>query len=300
MKKTLHQWYARHRAKPFVRFLDQFLYRAVHHEVSTTGGQLAYFLILSIFPFLIALLNVLNFTPLASRDFIDSWLPYLPDAAQGIFLSFLGELNTASSASLLSLSLLGGLWSASSGIRQLIRAINKAFSGKETRSFLKLSLLAFTFTVALIIMIILLLFTQIFGARILDLVAQYLHPTEHFMNLASNLSKIIPLVYMFLTFCALYRFSPSIAPRALPRKSVLPGAIFATLGIVLATMGFTFYVTNFGKYTITYGSLAGVILLFLWLYLMAIIIVLGGEVNATLYSFKEESEGLFFEDLLGH
>ena len=69
-------------------------------------------------------------------------------------------------------------------------------------------------------------------------------------------------------------------------KSVLPGSIFATLGLIVASSGFNFYVSNFGKYSITYGSLGGIIVFLIWLYLLSTIILVGAEINSTLYSMR--------------
>jgi membrane protein len=62
--------------------------------------------------------------------------------------------------------------------------------------------------------------------------------------------------------------------------TVLPGALFATIGWIVVSLGFSFYVNNFGNYSATYGSIGGVIVLMIWLYLSAMIILIGGEVNA--------------------
>ena len=69
-------------------------------------------------------------------------------------------------------------------------------------------------------------------------------------------------------------------------KSVLPGSIFATLGLIIASSGFNFYVSSFGKYSITYGSLGGIIVFLIWIYLLSTITLVGAEINSTLYSMR--------------
>ena len=299
----LQKLYCTHKDKKGIIFIDNLIHRIVDHQIMPKGGQLAYFIILSIFPFIIALLNILHFTPLSNREFIDNVVQYLPQATQGIVLSFMSEISVSSSAKLLSLSLLGGLWSASSGIRQTIKALNSAFQSRETRSFFSLSLLALIFTVALIVLIILVLLTQVFGSKILYMLEHTFHLHEELLDLLRNLSTYIPLAYTIFTFAALYRFSPNISKKNLKWKFTLPGAIFATFGIIISSKLFTFYVNNFGKYSVTYGSLTGVILLFLWLYLMSIVILLGGEINGVIYQMSggdgsDLEKESFFEELL--
>lgn len=300
MKEKLKTFYETHKDNKILAFIDTFLYRIIRHNVFPTGGQLAYFLVLSIFPFLIALLNVVNFTPLVQTDVIEGLMEYLPEATRPIITSFLGEISMASSLKLLIISVLGGLWSASSGIRQLIRAINSAFHSRETRSYFKLTGMALVFTLALIILILLLLLTQIFGGIIVELLDKYLKLDPIILKALKNFNLYIPVIYMVLTFMLLYRFSPNIHEHKMKPMHVLPGAVFSTGGIIISSKIFTFYVDNFGKFSVTYGSLTGIILLFLWLYLMSIIIVLGGEITAIVYEKDhplKDHRRSFFEEL---
>lgn len=272
-----------------VAFLDHLIYKINKDKIFPRGGMLSYFIILSIFPFAIALLNLLNLTPLADLSFIYLFIEQLPKEAQTVLVGFIREINTTSSAGLFSVSIIGGLWSASAGIRHLMRSLNNAYEFKETRNFITLRIVALIFTVALILMIILLLLTQIFSQRILSLIARYIHLNSEVLLLIHNLSFAIPLLYMVLIFSALYKFSPNQAMRKnFTFKSVVPGAVFSTLGIIAMTGLFTAYVNNFAKYSITYGSIAGIIITLVWLYLLSIIILIGGEINATIFYMEEK------------
>ena len=108
-----------------------------------------------------------------------------------------------------------------------------------------------------------------------------------FDKIWSIAKNAIPLAYMLITFVLLYKFSPSKSrENMITIKSVLPGSIFATLGLIIASSGFNFYVSNFGKYSITYGSLGGIIVFLIWLYLLSTITLVGAEINSTLYSMR--------------
>src|SRR5699024_5083359 len=108
-----------------------------------------------------------------------------------------------------------------------------------------------------------------------------------FKTLWSWIRIVIPLLYMILIFALLYKFSPAKNKlNEISLTSTLPGATFATLGWMVISIFFSYYVNNFGRFAITYGSLVGIILLLIWLYISSIIIVLGGEINATLKYFR--------------
>lgn len=97
---------------------------------------------------------------------------------------------------------------------------------------------------------------------------------------------------MIFMFALIYRFSlPRNAKLDLSLREALPGAVFTTLGWILSSNIFSYYVNNFGNYSNTYGSLVGVILLIIWLYLTSLLIILGGELNGSYKYLKDD--GLF-------
>lgn len=137
-------------------------------------------------------------------------------------------------------------------------------------------------------MFFMLILTQIFGEIIYVNVMKYLGIGSNYFDKIWRIAKnAIPLIYMLVTFMLLYKFSPSNSKENMVTfKGVLPGAIFSTLGLIIVSIVFGFYVSNFGKYSITYGSLGGIIVFLIWIYLLSIIILIGAEINATLYSMK--------------
>jgi len=84
---------------------------------------------------------------------------------------------------------------------------------------------------------------------------------------------------MITIFALIYHYIPS---RRLKWREVIPGAIFSTLGWIVVSFGFAFYVNNFGDYSKVYGSIGAVIILLTWLYLTSVIIIIGGEINASI------------------
>ena len=269
-------------------FFDKLIYRVLDHDTLSYGGSLTYFLILSIFPFLISLINAINFSGILDPEYLYGLLDVLPGEIQEIIRNFLNELHMSSSGSFLTISFVAGLFTASTAVFKLMKIINQSYGFVESRGFLAQRLMALFFTLALILMIFLLVLTQIFGQIIYVKVMSYLGiENSSFDKIWSIAKNAIPLAYMLVTFVLLYKFSPSKSrENMITIKSVLPGSIFATLGLIIASSGFNFYVSSFGKYSITYGSLGGIIVFLIWLYLLSTITLVGAEINSTLYSMR--------------
>ena len=260
----------------------------MNHDTLSYGGSLTYFLILSIFPFLISLINAINFSGILDPEYLYGLLDVLPGEIQEIIRNFLNELHMSSSGSFLTISFVAGLFTASTAVFKLMKIINQSYGFVESRGFLAQRLMALFFTLALILMIFLLVLTQIFGQIIYVNIMSYLGiKNASFDKIWSIAKNAIPLAYMLITFVLLYKFSPSKSrENMITIKSVLPGSIFATLGLIIASSGFNFYVSSFGKYSITYGSLGGIIVFLIWLYLLSTITLVGAEINSTLYSMR--------------
>ncbi|CDZ75524.1 Virulence factor BrkB [Peptoniphilus sp. ING2-D1G] len=285
--KSIKNFLYKNRNKNWVVFFDKLLYRFNEHKVADTGASLVYFTILSIFPFLIALLNAINFTNVLQSEQLIEFLNYLPEDIAKIVYSFINEINTASSSGLFSISIILGLYTASNVVHKLIENISSAYGFKDRRSFFKVRGIALLFTLAMIIMILLMFLTQIFGELIIKTVSKYLPIQEHTKSIITLLGLIIPILYMVATFISLYRIAPSSEVKAIINyKSVIPGSVFATLACLFSSKLFGYYVINFGNYSVTYGSLGGIIVMLVWMWIMSIVILLGAHINSVLFSMK--------------
>ncbi|MDX9916506.1 MAG: YihY/virulence factor BrkB family protein [Gudongella sp.] len=273
--------------KTAVIFLDKLAYRFSSHNVVWAGASLTYYLILSLFPFIIVLLNILSYTSFIREGVLFDMIQYLPVDIQLIIEGFVDDLLRSSSEGLLSIAALAGLWTASSGVMAIIKAINLAYDYAENRNFLKLRGLSVLFTLALLVMISLVLISLVLGPLLGKMLFDNLGYAETFSKLWGYLRYIIPIAFMVLIFALMYKFSPNIGKSLkIPLKFVLPGAIFTTFFWIVLSLLFSFYVTNFGKYALTYGSLGGVIVLLIWLYYSSIVLVVGGEINAALEDMR--------------
>ncbi len=268
-------------------FIKDLLYRMKEDSVTAMGAQLAYYLILSIFPFIIFFLNLLSYTPIARDDVLQNLIVILPSDTQRLITELLSETINKSSDTLLSLGAITGIWAASRGIMSLIKSLNKAYGVEEKRSYIELRGVAILFTLALLVLLLIVLATLVFGEIIGNMIFDYIGLTEKFIIIWKYLRIIISVGFMILTFTLLYKFSPSIRNNKIKFKHTLPGAIFTSIGWIIISGLFSFYVNNFGNYGKTYGSLGGIIILLVWLYISSIIVITGGEINATIKSLGE-------------
>ena len=273
--------------KLWSRFFEELWCRIKEDEVTAVGAQLTYYLILSIFPFLIFFLNLLSYTSIAQENVLDNLLIVLPIETQTLLKNIVREIVYTSSDTLLSLGIILSIWTGSLGITAIIRAINKAYDVKKKRPYWRLKGLAIIFTIILALLLIIVLSMLVFGEIIANRLFSIFGATNILNHIWDLLRIIIPFTFMIVIFALLYKLSPTPEEGLnIKLSQTLPGAIFTTTGWLLASMVFSYYVNNFGKYSKTYGSLGGIIILLIWLYITSIMIILGGEINGAYASIK--------------
>lgn len=256
------------------------IWRVRNNEITERGAQLSYFLILSIFPFLLFLLTLLEYTPLTQEHTLQQISLILPQTAFAVVEQVAREVSRANHVTFLSLAFLGTVWSASRGTLALIRSINKAYDTSESRSFSRVNLIGIFFVFVLAVMIIFSLALLVFGKVIGQMAFEWLGLEFFFVSLWPYIRYFIPVLFLFSTFCFLYLYSPNVSVRY---KTVFPGAVFSTLSWIAGSQAFAYYVNNFSNYSRVYGSIGGIIVFLVWLYISSVIILLGGEINAALH-----------------
>jgi len=243
------------------------------------AGGVAFFGFLSIFPALIALISLYGLV--ASPDTVarqvENLSAQLPDEAASLIETQL-EAIVANSSSALSISLvvsiLAALWSASGGVGNVITAVNIAYDEAEARGFVKLKLTSLALTLGAIVFVLvafglLAVVPAVIEALGLGVVGTVLAQVARWLLLLAAFAGGLAVVY---------RVAPD---RDAPRLSwVSLGSVVVTVVWALVSVGFALYVNNFGSYDKTYGAIAGVIVLMLWLYLTCYLVLLGAEINS--------------------
>ncbi len=265
------------------RFLKQMYVRFQDDNVSALSAQLAFYLLLSLFPFLLFLLNLFSFISVSYGQFVGNIAEFFPEEVGVFFRGVVEEMLGAKSPGLLSIGALVTLWSASRGVSAISFGLNKAYDKTENRSFWKVGAIMLLFTVGVAVMVLAALLFLIFGEVIARDIFSCMDGTEAFTKLWRIFRYIVPILIMLLLFLLLYKWAPNARLRI---REVLPGALVSSFGWAATSFVFSYYVTNFASYTRIYGSIGGIIILLLWLYISSMTIMMGGELNATLYYFK--------------
>jgi membrane protein len=248
-------------------------------NVGILAGGIAYAAFLALFPALIAGISLFGLVadPATIAQQAEGVLAALPETAQPLLRDQIVALTQTPSGALsfsLVVSILLALWSASAGTSSLMTGINIAYDEQESRNFFKLRGTALLLTLGAIIFVLITL-------ALVAVVPAALNALQlgTFINVIVQIVRwALLVVLVVIALAVVYRMAPD---RDAPQfKWTSIGALVAAALWVLASVGFSLYVNNFGSYNKTYGALAGVVVLLLWLYLTGYIILLGAEINA--------------------
>jgi membrane protein len=237
----------------------------------------AFYGFLALFPSLIALVLIYGLVadPAQIANDIGQLSGALPEDARKIItdqLQFVSTRQTGAGIGLV-IALLLALWSASGGMGNLMTAISTAYDEEQKRSFIKKRLLALGLTIgAIVFMIIMLALVAVFPA-----LANLIDNTV--VRVLLTIARwVLVAVVVAAALAVLYRVAPD---RDAPKmRWVSTGAIVATVLWLLASAGFSLYVSQFGGYAKTYGAIAGIVVVLMWLWITAYAILLGAEINA--------------------
>lgn len=261
----------------------QFYERMEKTDVFGLAAQLAYFLLLSLFPFLLFLLTLVGYLPIEWNMVVALMDQLVPDQMMDIINQNIYRLLNRQEGGLLSLSIIGTLWAASNGINALTRAFNRAYDVQENRSFLVARLISVILTIAMVFVLLMALLLPVYGRMIGEYIFTFFGLSEELMKTWNTFRWVISSVIIFIVLLALYVLSPN---KRIYLKNAVWGALFSTVLWQLASWLFSYYVNTLGNYDATYGSLAAVIVMMIWFYISGIIIITGGVLNAYIRELK--------------
>lgn len=267
------------------KWKDVFLgtYRRINRDrILATAAGVVFYGLLAIFPAITAFVSSYGLfadTSTISKN-LNSLAMLLPEGSFVIVQDEVGRVVEKQSSSLgltFAFGLLLAIWSANSGTKAIIDALNVADEEEEERGFFRLNLVSLAFTVAGLIAVLF----MVGAVVVVPLVLGYLGPDALVELLVQAGRWPVLALVLLVALMVLYRYGPSRRPPGWRRLSV--GALVALVLWLIGSSLLSWYLSNFGSYTATYGSLGAAIGLMMWMWMSAIIILVGAELNSEIW-----------------
>jgi membrane protein len=249
------------------------------------AAVLSYFFLLAVFPavlFVLSLLPSLHI-PHLQQAILDLIHQVLPQQSANLFEVTVRYVASEGTKTLLTFGLIFTLWSASTGMYAIMEQLNTVYHVKDRRPFWKARGTAIILMLVFFLLAIGSLSMAVFGGVIQSAMASVVGWSQPLRIFFAALRWIILAIALLLALAIVYRFGPDVNFRF---RFISPGNITAAILIALGSVGFRFYVSKFGNYSATYGNLAAMIILMLWMYLASIALLIGCEINAILNARK--------------
>lgn len=242
-------------------------------KVSDVAGSLTFFGVLALFPFLLFLVSLASviIDPAQAQVLINELSKVAPQEVVSILGDRLKALASSNSVGLLTVGGIGAIWAASGGIVALMGALNTAYGVEEKRPFWKVRGVALLSTLVAALFSII---SAVVAVATPPLAAKLGGP---FPTLVTWLRLPVAGLLMMFLWALLYYALPDVKQRF---KFITPGSVVGVIIWLLASWGFSTYVANFGSYDVNYGAIGGVIVMLMWMWISAQVILLGAEINA--------------------
>ncbi len=271
-----------------VRFVLEMAELYFHKNVPRSAAELAYFLILSFFPALICLNAIIGTLDLNVASLLEEASIMIPEAALAVLTEYVRYISENQSTTMLVGGIVMTLFSASAAIRALMNIMDDIY-GKKAYTGLWQVVASVVFSVLFLVTIYLSLVVVLTGNWFFHLLEQFIHRFPRLAHITLPwewqwMRFVILFALVMLFMMLVYRAT---APRGKPRPPVLTGAFLASVALVGASVLFSYFIGLSSRYSLVYGSLASVVILLVWLYLIGNIIILGNCFNAVWYRHKK-------------
>ena len=263
-----------------LRWVKGFLKKNTEDHLGAYASQAAYFIVLSAFPFCIFLLTLLRYSPLTYEDLLNILQMLSPKMANDVIRTVMKEVYEQSTIAITSFTIIFVLWSAGRGILSITRGINEIYHIHETRNYFYIRFISAVYTLWLAVALIVTLGLLVFGNIIYRKVIQLLPVLHDFAAFVISIRMLIIFCLLTMFFIFVYRVLPN---KKTPLLYVLPGAISCSIGWMITSSIFAIYFNTSHSFAYMYGSLAGIMMIMLWLYTCMYQLFLGAELNNLLH-----------------
>ncbi len=263
-----------------------------NHNVGKNAAALAYYLLFALFPILIFTSNLLGIMNLNVHPVTQSLWKFLPTDVASIVETYLDYVSHTSSHTLLWFSLVFSIWFPMRAAQGLMNDVRRAYELDRPTNTISYTVRQLLYTLVLLAVIALTLLLSVLGENVLAYISNILPKnalrlSDYLLTIWQYLRFGLIAVLMLTAIGTLYGMA---LEKRQPIKKLMPGIVLTLLVWMIVSIGFSFYVENFANYSVIYGTLGAVIVLLIWLYLTAVILILGAELNAALATVQLEKE----------
>ena len=280
MKKLWKQLNDRPLLKAFLHY-----YQASDSEL--TSVAVAYYWLISIFPLLMIVVNILPYFQIPISNFLLTIKEFLPDTIYEVVAKIVREVLTQPSTGLLSFAILSAIWTFSKSMNFLQKAFNKAYGIAKNRGIISHQLMSLLVSFGLQILFALALFLSMFGHMLLDLLKNYWKSESSLFAYLQDFTGPLIYVFLFAILIMLYYFLPNVKVGRI--RYVLPGSLFVLLTLISLLTIFSAYFNNYVNYLVDvrfFSSIIVVVMMF-WFIIIAKILIVGAVINASVQSLKD-------------
>ena len=246
-----------------------------YDHVGAYAAQSAYFLVLSIIPFLLLLLTIVRYTVFTKLDILEMIIPIFPNTIDPLIRMIVNQVYAGSSA-VIPITAVVALWSAGRGVVAMASGLNCIYDCVETRNYIFVRVRAMVYTLLMIAIIMFVLVSLVFGNSLAAFIVRHFPFMKKVVERLIGIRVVTSLGSLFVFSMLVYHFLPNQKRRI---KYQIAGSIFTSVGWLLVSFVFSIYLDVFRGFSSMYGSMTTIILLMLWFYFIMYVMLLGGVVN---------------------
>lgn len=271
------------RVKSLYSLVMDFIKKCNDDHVAAFGAMSAFFMLLSLFPFMIFFLTLTKYAPFSKDDIINILTQFLSFERRSMITGLVNEIYRKTQTSIFTISIVAALWSSSRGIYSIVIGLNSVYDIDDNRNYFVIRIFSLFYTVIFAFLIIAMLILWVFGNSLYRYIRKRFPVFATFAGYFLHKRIVITLIVLTFLFMMIYRFVPD---RKCSFRKQWPGAIVAAVGWLVVSAGCSFYMDNFTNFSLVYGSMAGIMILLLWLHFCMSMIFYGAEVNYFLENKK--------------
>lgn len=254
--------------------IKMFIRKCETDNISAYAAQAAFFIILSIIPFLMLFISLVQYTPVTKGMVMTVVNKTMPDYITPFLISVIEEIYTRS-VGLVSVAAIAAIWASAKGIQYLSNGLNAVYDILETRNYFRLRIRAMLYTLVLVVAVVLALVLLVFGNSIQGVLMENVPLVGRLTGGILRLRTLIMMAVFVFFFAVLFKMLPN---RKATLRSQLPGSVLCAVAWSMFSYGLSVYVDYFNGFSM-YGSLTTIVLLMLWMYFCVYIVLVCGEIN---------------------